>query len=58
MIGLAVGTQVMAMPNAQMLSYTCAGCYGANGASNGPLIPSLVDLSKDYLVEAMQAYKK
>lgn len=57
MVGLALGAQVMAMPSAQMLSYTCAGCHGTNGASNGPAIPSLAGLSKDYLVEAMQAYK-
>ncbi len=54
---LAVG-QVSATPSAEALSYTCAGCHGTNGASNGPAIPSLAGLSKDYLVEAMQAYKE
>lgn len=56
-IGLALGTQVMAIPSAQMLSNTCAGCHGTNGVSNGPATPSLAGLSKNYLVEAMQAYK-
>ncbi|SMM99307.1 cytochrome c class I [uncultured Candidatus Thioglobus sp.] len=48
----------LATPSSEALSYTCAGCHGTNGASNGPAIPSLAGLSKDYLVEAMQAYKE
>lgn len=60
--GLAVlipaGQVLAAAPTAEALSYTCAGCHGTNGASNGPAIPSLAGLSKDYLVEAMEAYKK
>lgn len=55
--GLTLTGQGMAMPTAEALSYTCAGCHGTNGASSGPAIPSLAGLSKDYLVEAMQAYK-
>ncbi len=57
MVGLALGIQIMAMPSAQMLSCTCASCHGTNGVSNAPVISSLTDLSKNYLVEAMQAYK-
>lgn len=57
--GLSLSTQTIAIPpSAQALSYTCAGCHGTDGASNGPAIPSLAGLSKDYLVESMQAYKE
>jgi sulfide dehydrogenase cytochrome subunit len=55
--GLALGMQAQADPDAQMLSYTCAGCHGTNGASLGDAIPSLAGLSATYLVEAMKAYK-
>ncbi len=54
---LLIGLQTLATPSAQMLSYSCAGCHSTNGASHGPAIPSIAGLSKDYLVEAMQAYK-
>jgi len=54
---MSTGQVLATAPNAEALSYTCAGCHGINGASNGPSIPSLAGLSKDYLVEAMEAYK-
>ncbi|WXT99394.1 MAG: Cytochrome subunit of sulfide dehydrogenase [Catillopecten margaritatus gill symbiont] len=55
---MSIGQVQASAPNAEALSYTCAGCHGTNGASNGPSIPSLAGLSKDYLVEAMEAYKE
>lgn len=58
LFSLILTHQALATPSAQALSYTCAGCHGTNGASNGPAIPSLAGLSKDYLVESMQAYKE
>ncbi len=58
LLGLLPAGQALATPSAQALSYTCAGCHGTDGASNGPAIPSLAGLSKDYLVEVMQAYKE
>lgn len=59
LIGFILNGQTLAIPpSAEALSYTCAGCHGTHGASNGPAIPSLAGLSKDYLVEAMQAYKE
>lgn len=58
LLGLTFTGQTLALPTAEALSYTCAGCHGTNGASVGSAIPSLAGLSKDYLVEAMQAYKK
>ncbi|WP_428095739.1 c-type cytochrome [Candidatus Thioglobus sp.] len=58
LVTMAFTGQVSAMATAEALSYTCAGCHGTNGASRGSAIPSLAGLSKDYLVEAMQAYKE
>jgi len=52
-----LGMQVQAVPSAEMLSYTCAGCHGTNGASTGDAIPSIAGLSSTYLVETMNAYK-
>jgi sulfide dehydrogenase cytochrome subunit len=40
-----------------LLAYTCAGCHGTNGNSNGPATPSLAGASRDYLVEVMQQYR-
>jgi cytochrome c553 len=34
----------------------CAACHGANGVSSNRSWPNLVGLSKDYLVEALNAY--
>ncbi|OOZ36915.1 c-type cytochrome [Solemya velesiana gill symbiont] len=39
-----------------MLSNTCAGCHGTNGASQGPAAPTISGLSKDYFVETMQGF--
>jgi len=43
-------------PSAQMLANTCAGCHGPNGISNGPAIPNLASISRDYFIDAMKAY--
>jgi len=40
-----------------MLSNTCAGCHGTDGASVGPAIPSLAGMSATYITETMSAYK-
>ena len=42
--------------SAGMLSDTCFGCHGTDGASNGPAIPSIAGLSNDYFVETMNGY--
>jgi len=56
--GLAVaGTAVAAGPSGEALSYTCAGCHGLNGQSNGPAIPTLAGMSKPVLVAAMEGFK-
>lgn len=44
-------------PSALMLSDTCAGCHGTDGASGGPATPSIAGISNDYFVEVMQGYK-
>ncbi len=40
-----------------MLSNTCAGCHGTDGASVGPAIPSLGGMSAAYITEMMNGYK-
>lgn len=56
--GLALAGSVMASgPSAEALSYTCAGCHGTNGQSNGPASPSLAGMSKIVMVETMQGFK-
>ncbi len=40
-----------------MLSNTCAGCHGTDGASVGPSLPSLAGMSAAYLTDQMNAYK-
>jgi len=44
-------------PSAQLLSDSCAGCHGTDGASGGPATPSIAGLSNDYFIEVMQGYK-
>lgn len=43
--------------SATMLSNTCAGCHGTNGASGGPATPTIAGLSTEYFIEVMQAFK-
>jgi sulfide dehydrogenase cytochrome subunit len=40
-----------------MLSNTCAGCHGTNGASAGGPMPSIAGLSKRYISQALNDYK-
>ena len=65
--GLAFGVTSMAQAKdapktvtgagAAMLSDTCAGCHGTDGASRGPGTPSIGGLSKDYFIELMKGFK-
>lgn len=50
--------ELMTGASATMISNSCAGCHGTNGASTGPATPSIGGLSKDYIVESMLAYKE
>jgi sulfide dehydrogenase cytochrome subunit len=49
--------ELMTGASTTMLANACAGCHGANGASNGPGIPSIGGLSQDYFVETMKGYQ-
>lgn len=47
-----------AEPNlAAMLSNTCAGCHGTNGASMGPSMPVIAGQPKEYLSETLKKFK-
>ncbi len=48
--------ELLAGADSEMLANTCAGCHGSNGASNGPAIPTISGLSKDYLIDIMKGY--
>jgi len=52
---IAVGHAEMASP--QMLTNTCIACHGTGGVSEGPAIPSLAGMTKNYFIGAMLAYK-
>lgn len=43
-------------PSAEALAYTCVGCHGAGGVSNGPATPSIAGISEDFFTENMQGY--
>jgi len=56
--GLALNASaVAATASAEMLAYTCAGCHGTDGSSNGPGIPTIAGASEEYLNEIMMAYR-
>ena len=42
---------------AAMLSNTCAGCHGTNGASVGPSMPVIAGMSEAFLVDSMKKFK-
>ncbi len=42
--------------SAVMLSDTCSGCHGTDGASGGPATPSIAGISKDYFAEIMKGF--
>jgi sulfide dehydrogenase cytochrome subunit len=44
--------------SARMLSETCAGCHGTDGASVGPAAPSIGGMNGEYFVEVMQGFKE
>ncbi len=48
--------KLMMGASASMLSYTCVGCHGNDGASVGPASPVIAGLSKDYFIEVMQGF--
>ncbi|RUM94214.1 MAG: cytochrome c4 [Thiothrix sp.] len=42
--------------SAQMLTNTCFGCHGPDGASSGPATPTIAGISTDYFIEVMTGY--
>lgn len=42
----------------QQKSATCLACHGAQGKASVPLYPNLAGQHSDYLLHALQAYKK
>ncbi len=57
---IAGGTSGPAMADERsvMLGYTCAGCHGTDGSSQGPATPTIAGMSKETFVESMKAYQK
>ncbi len=43
--------------SAAMLSHTCAGCHGTDGASAGEAMPTIAGMDKGYLVKVLEDYK-
>jgi cytochrome subunit of sulfide dehydrogenase len=44
-------------PTAAMLSNTCAGCHGTDGASVGPASPTISGMSAPYFINTMKAFR-
>jgi len=56
--GLMASAHAMAgVTDAAMISNTCAGCHGTDGASQGEA-PVIAGLSEQYLTETMENYKE
>lgn len=56
--GLAVSSPLWAAASTPaMLSNTCGGCHGTNGASVGPSMPTLGGQPAEYIVESMKKFK-
>jgi sulfide dehydrogenase cytochrome subunit len=56
--GLAVSSSLWAAASTPaMLSNTCGGCHGTNGASAGPSMPILAGQPAEYIVESMKKFK-
>lgn len=53
-IGMATAEGVR---SPSMLSNTCAGCHGTNGASAGDIMPIIGGMEKEYLFTALSEYK-
>lgn len=48
---------LMTGASAEALSYTCMGCHGTNGVSNGPSIPSIAGNAPAYFTSVMEGYQ-
>ena len=54
---LACGAQAEGVRSAAMLSHTCAGCHGTDGASAGEAMPTIAGMDKGYLVKVLGDYR-
>lgn len=43
--------------SARMLSETCAGCHGTDGASLGPASPTIAGMNGEYFIEIMEGFR-
>ncbi|MDD5331178.1 MAG: c-type cytochrome [Sulfuricella sp.] len=56
--GIAVSSSLWAAGSSPaMLSNTCGGCHGTNGASVGPSMPTLGGQPAEYIVDTMKQFK-
>jgi len=53
---MASSTAFAGIDRGEMLAFTCAGCHGPNGVSQGPATPSIAGMSAEYFKESMAAY--
>jgi len=53
----AFAAQAEGVRSAAMLSHTCAGCHGTDGASAGAVMPTIAGMDKGYLVKVLEDYK-
>jgi sulfide dehydrogenase cytochrome subunit len=53
----ADASKLISGASARMLSETCAGCHGTEGASRGPAIPSIDGMNGEYFIEMMEGYR-
>ena len=53
----APAPELMGGASARMLSETCAGCHGTDGASVGPATPSIGGMNAEYFTEVMKGFK-
>jgi sulfide dehydrogenase cytochrome subunit len=52
----APAPELMGGASARMLSETCAGCHGTDGASGGPATPSIGGMNAEYFAETMKGF--
>lgn len=55
---LITSTYAAPPDQASMLANACAACHGANGSSQGPATPSIAEISYDYFIDSMVAFKE
>lgn len=54
--GAVSASQGMTGASGAMLSHTCAGCHGTDGASVGPASPTISGLSSYYFIDVMEGF--